>query len=103
MDEVNKPLRLRPRKRRALISTALSILAALVYLVLNPDALDQLQTISMPGTTTVIRAVDGDTLSVRIDGKVETIRLIGVDTPETHDPRKEVQCFGKVAPNTLKV
>lgn len=25
------------------------------------------------------------------------IRLIGVDTPETVDPRKTVQCFGKEA------
>ncbi len=31
------------------------------------------------------------------DGKAETIRLIGVDTPETKDPRKKVQCFGQAA------
>ncbi len=32
-----------------------------------------------------------------IDGKKETLRLIGIDTPETVDPRKPVQCFGKEA------
>jgi micrococcal nuclease len=41
-----------------------------------------------------IRAVDGDTLEVRIGGEVEDVRLIGVDTPETVDPEEPVQCFG---------
>lgn len=40
---------------------------------------------------------DGDTIKVNINGKTETVRLIGVDTPETKDPRKPVQCFGKQA------
>lgn len=43
----------------------------------------------------VMRAVDGDTLEVRLDdGDVETVRLIGVDTPETVKPDTPVQCFG---------
>src|SRR3989338_678071 len=41
----------------------------------------------------VIKVVDGDTIVVEINGKNETIRLIGLDTPETVDPRKPVQCF----------
>lgn len=40
--------------------------------------------------------IDGDTLVV--DG-VETVRLIGVDTPETVDPRRPVQYFGREASN----
>ncbi len=46
---------------------------------------------------TVIDVVDGDTIKVVIDGQTETLRLIGLDTPETVDPRKTVQCFGKEA------
>lgn len=46
---------------------------------------------------TVSRVIDGDTIEVTIDGKVEQLRLIGMDTPETLDPRKPVQCFGKEA------
>lgn len=42
----------------------------------------------------VIRAVDGDTLEVALDGRHEDVRLIGVDTPETVDPDAAVQCFG---------
>lgn len=40
------------------------------------------------------RVVDGDTIKV---SNGETLRLIGVDTPETVDPRKPVQCFGREA------
>ena len=42
----------------------------------------------------VVRVVDGDTINIEIDGKVEPVRYIGIDTPETVDPRKPVQCFG---------
>ncbi|PIQ68828.1 MAG: nuclease [Candidatus Taylorbacteria bacterium CG11_big_fil_rev_8_21_14_0_20_46_11] len=42
----------------------------------------------------VNRVVDGDTIDVEIDGKIERVRYIGIDTPETVDPRKAVQCFG---------
>ncbi len=51
---------------------------------------------------TVTRVVDGDTLKVSINGKEETLRLIGIDTPETVDPRKPVQCFGKEASERAK-
>ncbi len=50
----------------------------------------------------VLKVVDGDTMDVEIDGKVERLRLIGIDTPETVDPRKDVQCFGKEASNKAK-
>lgn len=43
---------------------------------------------------TCIRVVDGDTI---ILDENERVRLIGVDTPETKDPRKPVQYFGQKA------
>jgi micrococcal nuclease len=46
---------------------------------------------------TVSRNVDGDTIHVRVRGFDTTVRLIGIDTPETRDPRKPVQCFGPAA------
>lgn len=42
----------------------------------------------------VVRAVDGDTIEARFGGRVEDVRLIGVDTPETVKPGTPVQCFG---------
>lgn len=50
----------------------------------------------------VSSVVDGDTVQVEIDGKEETLRLIGINTPETVDPRKPVECFGKEASNKAK-
>lgn len=50
----------------------------------------------------VIKVVDGDTLSVNIDGNTQTLRLIGIDTPETVHPSKPVECFGIEASNKAK-
>lgn len=47
----------------------------------------------------VTEVVDGDTIKVSLLG---TLRLIGIDTPETRDPRKPVQCFGREASNKAK-
>ena len=45
----------------------------------------------------VVEVVDGDTIKVQISGRVETVRLLGIDTPETVDPRRPVECFGREA------
>ncbi len=47
----------------------------------------------------VVRAVDGDTLDAVLDGETVSvkIRLLGVNTPESVDPRRAVECFGKEA------
>lgn len=41
--------------------------------------------------------VDGDTITVHIDGRTERVRLIGIDTPETKKPDTPVECFGPEA------
>jgi micrococcal nuclease len=50
-----------------------------------------------PGLYNVVSYSDGDTITIDMNGTHETIRFIGVDTPETHDPRKKVQCGGPEA------
>lgn len=45
----------------------------------------------------VLRVVDGDTIEVEYKGSLKKLRYIGIDTPETVDPRKIVECFGKEA------
>jgi endonuclease YncB( thermonuclease family) len=52
--------------------------------------------------TTVSSVVDGDTLKIDWNGKTESIRLIGVDTPETVHPNKPVQEYGKEASDFTK-
>ncbi len=46
---------------------------------------------------TVIRVVDGDTAVVNLGGIEETVRFIGVDTPETKHPNKGIECYGPEA------
>ncbi len=50
------------------------------------------------GEAVVVRVVDGDT--VVVTGGVR-VRLIGINTPESVDPRRPVECFGKEASAAL--
>jgi micrococcal nuclease len=50
----------------------------------------------------VAKVVDGDTIDVDINGQIERIRLIGINTPEVVDPRRPVECFGKEASANAK-
>jgi micrococcal nuclease len=45
----------------------------------------------------VINVVDGDTIDVLIGGREFRVRYIGIDTPETVDPQRPVECFGREA------
>lgn len=42
----------------------------------------------------VTRVVDGDTVDVTRDRRTLTLRLIGIDTPETVHPTEPIECFG---------
>lgn len=53
-------------------------------------------------TYLVKKVIDGDTIEVLINGVNFKVRLIGIDTPETVDPRRPVGCFGKKASNETK-
>ena len=55
-----------------------------------------------PGVATVERVVDGDTIIVRVSGRRERVRLIGMDTPESVKPNTPVQCFAIAASNRTK-
>ena len=76
---------------------AIIILFFLGVSISNTGQLDSPKEELKPGLYKVEDISDGDTIKVRIAGKTETVRLIGIDTPETKDPRTGVQCFGKIA------
>ena len=50
----------------------------------------------------VVKVVDGDTFEIKVENQIIKVRMIGVDTPETVDPRKALQCFGKQASDKTK-
>lgn len=68
----------------------------------SAQAATKLEVPGSQGPYPVIKVVDGDTLTIDLNGKAETIRLIGMNTPETVDPRKPVECFGVEASNMAK-
>lgn len=58
---------------------------------------------SLPDSSAVVKnVVDGDTITVVSDGVTYKVRLLGIDTPETKDPRKPVQCYGFEASRKMK-
>ena len=94
------------------MSLATTFLAALLFLILfrleEPSKAEPIPepipvvVATVQSTTTnalAIRAVDGDTVEVKVDGEKDNVkvRLLGVNTPESVDPRRPVECFGKEA------
>lgn len=53
------------------------------------------------GLAVVEYVIDGDTIDVRLDGRSERVRLIGVDTPESVAHDRPVQCYGAEASEFL--
>ena len=73
-----------------LIATACVVVSSCASAAIQPDASGRVH-------GTVTHVTDGDTITINIAGRAETIRLIGVDTPETKHPTKPVGCFGPEA------
>ena len=45
----------------------------------------------------VVRVIDGDTIEVEVEGVTATVRLMGIDTPETKHPTRPVEYYGAEA------
>jgi endonuclease YncB( thermonuclease family) len=56
---------------------------------------DQVPAGAVPATFS--RITDGDTIRVVANGREEPVRLILIDTPETHDPNDPAECYGQEA------
>jgi micrococcal nuclease len=69
------------------IKTIYSLILVLVWILFSSAQAQQIW-------RTCVKVIDGDT--VVLDGN-EIVRLIGIDTPETKDPRKPVQYYGREA------
>lgn len=77
-------------------------IAAKEHYVGRISALFDKQKIENTALYDVVYVYDGDTIAVNMLGNIEKVRLIGVDTPETHDPDTPLQCFGNEASNYSK-
>ena len=61
---------------------------------LSPTIAPSVQTSKQASNVKVARVIDGDTVELETG---ETLRYIGIDTPETKHPSKPVQCYGEEA------
>ena len=95
------------RKRVSVFSVVILSLAIPVYL-LNSDNQNEISVSSvvvekaeMPvgDLIPVERVIDGDTIKIIYEGKSESVRIIGINTPETKHPEKPIECFGPEASN----
>lgn len=86
-------------------------IAIVIVLLVAGISVDEIRKIlALPTTNTptpagsyrVVKVVDGDTITIDKDGAHQSVRLIGVDTPETVDPRRPVQCFGEEATRAMR-
>ena len=85
---------------------SLMVLGSIWFGMTENNLKNQILTLLKPATTTnpdslngykIVSLSDGDTIDVDMNGKTETIRFLGIDTPETHHPDKGAQCFGPEA------
>ncbi len=91
-------------KRKSIAIPVIFIISFIFFSFLSSD--NTKKSVSTPDTrqlATLIRVVDGDTIIVSVNGKRETVRVIGIDTPEVVDPGKTVECFGKEASRYAKL
>lgn len=93
------------RNRKQLIALGLGLIGLAIGALQQHNIVAPIATLAeknQPGLYSVVEFTDGDTITVNMDGTKEKVRFIGVDTPETHDPRKAVQCFGLAAATFTK-
>ncbi len=76
------------------------VIASPVPIIQNtPEATSSATQGLMGERALVTEVVDGDTIKISTG---QTVRFVGIDTPETVDPRRPVGCFGKEASNETK-
>ena len=86
----HRTTRTHPRLAKCRIGRYAVALAVLAWLAGAP-------VLAQTGTAQVDRVIDGDTIRVRLDGARFTVRLTGVDTPETTHPTRGVEPDGPEA------
>lgn len=91
------------RRTNRVLSVGYVVLAVAAVLALMWFLVPQVVPAADPAQRTslqVKRVIDGDTVVVELDGADQSVRLIGIDTPETTKGKNE--CAGKEATDALR-
>lgn len=80
-------------KNVSILSAVLTVLIALIIFLTQQGESNKAYVKSI---------VDGDTIKVELQGKTYTVRLIGVNTPETNHPTKGIEPYGPEAKEFTK-
>src|SRR3954471_21221738 len=78
----------------ALAGAHKAVTAVVVTAVIGGGSVVHAAIADKPTTATGTQGVDGDTTDVRYDGDTHRVRLLNVNTPESVDPDKPVECLG---------
>ncbi|MBI2589399.1 thermonuclease family protein [Candidatus Saccharibacteria bacterium] len=78
------------------------LVAIVIYLAFKLTGHENVLQKSQPGLYSIVKFDDGDTITVDMNGSIEIVRFIGVDTPETHHPDRPVECYGSEATDYTK-
>ncbi len=89
---------MRPTRPTALVTapSALCLLLACTAPGCRPQQVDD------PSRATVVEVVDGDTVRLGFGPITESVRLLGIDTPESVHPTLPQQCYGAEATAELE-
>lgn len=78
------------------------LVAIVVYFAFKLTGHEKILQAAQPGLYNVVKFDDGDTITVNMNGALETVRMVGVDTPETQHPERPVECYGREAADYTK-
>ncbi|MEK7646616.1 MAG: thermonuclease family protein [Patescibacteria group bacterium] len=86
-------------KKKVLLVCVVVCIGVIGYWILLPERVEQQKVVSIdPRVLYPVEAIlDGDTFTLVVKRKHITVRMLGIDTPETVDPRKPAQCYGAEA------
>jgi micrococcal nuclease len=83
------------RRRRAITLAFALVLAATAVLIIRARGDDDAD---LPPDVGVVEwVIDGDTVDIEIAGTEERVRLLGINTPETHTDTGVPECYGSEA------
>jgi micrococcal nuclease len=84
------------RKNKIVLVCVVVLACIVVILIVLPESISRQKIVSLDPRVLyrVESVIDGDTFTLSIQKKSITVRMLGIDTPETVDPRKDVQCYG---------